>query len=81
MTPTVNETTLRLLESGAYESLSGNLDLIATLLLIGLLVEEELLQAHAGGRAGVAVRALLAVSLPLLVAFAVIVIARASGAR
>jgi uncharacterized membrane protein len=81
MTPTVNEATLRFLESGAYESLSRNVDVIATLLLIGLLVEAELLQAHAGWRARIAVRALLAVSLPLLVAFVVVVVARAGGAR
>lgn len=81
MTSTVNEATLRFLESGAYESLSRNVDAIATVLLIGLLVEGELLQVHGGARARRAVRALLAVSLPLLVAFAVVLVARASGAR
>jgi hypothetical protein len=81
MTPTVNEATMRFLESGAYESLSRTVDVIATLLLVGLLVEAELLRAHSGPRARLAVRPLLAISLPLLAAFAFVVFVRASGAR
>jgi hypothetical protein len=63
------------------QSLARHIDALATVLLIGLLVTAELLRAHGGARARLAVRPLLVASLPLLVAFVVIVVARATGSR
>ncbi len=81
MTSTVSDVTRSLLGSDAYEALATTLDVIAVLLLIVLLVEQELVRAYFGGAGRSRVKPLGIAITPLVLAFVVIAVARAKGLR
>jgi hypothetical protein len=77
VTSTVTELTTTFLRSESYESLAATIDVIAVALLVVLLVEQELIRAHGGSSARTRIRPFAIVIGPLLVAFVVILVARA----
>lgn len=79
MTSTINTTTQAFLDSRIYELLATRIDVVATLLLVILVIESELL-SYLGSVA--ARRRVLGVSIvPLLLIFAVIVFGRTTSLR
>lgn len=80
MTSTINTTTQAFLDSRIYELLATRIDVVATLLLVILVIESELLSYL--GSAVAARRRVLGVSIvPLLLIFAVIVFGRTTSLR
>ena len=64
------------MDATSVRSVTGSLGLLATVLLIGLLVEHEVVSAMAPGRRSAHRRAVQLLIVPLLVAFAVVVVVR-----
>ena len=81
MTSTVTETTRSFLEAANYERLATGVDAIAVVLLIVLLVEQELIRAYLGPAARGRLQAMNVAAVPLLAAFALIVVLRTLGVR
>lgn len=81
VTSTVNAATQAFLDSAIYETLSSRIDAVAAALFVALLVEHEVLSAYFGSSARVRLQALRLTVAPLLVAFALIIVARTNGLR
>ena len=64
------------MDATSVRSVTGSLGLLATVVLIGLLVEHEVVSAMAPGRRSGHRRAVELLIVPLLVAFAVVVVVR-----
>lgn len=76
MTAQLSEATRRLVESHDLSSLSGSVGVVVAALLIVLLVEVEVVRALGSRRGGVGVGGLHVAAMPLLIAFAMLVVAR-----
>jgi hypothetical protein len=76
MTSTVTEITLTTILFGTHESRATSLGLILVLLLVALVVERELMRARGGPQSERWTRTLNVAIVPLLMAFAVIVVIR-----
>ena len=63
-------------DATSVRSVTGSVGLLATVLLIGLLVEHEVVSAVSPGRRSNHRRAVQLLIVPLLVAFAVVVVVR-----
>jgi hypothetical protein len=81
MTATANDVITKFLSSETYEVTAERVDAIAVVLLIVLLVEQELLRVYAGGVAGARPRSFDVAVVPLLLAFALVVIVRSFDLR
>lgn len=81
VTSTVNAATQAFLDSAIYETLSSRVDAVTAALLVALLVELEVLTAYFGPSSRVRLQALRLTVAPLLVAFALIIVARTTGLR
>ena len=79
MTSMVNEMTASVAANGSDPLLP--IDALAVVLLIVLLVESELVRAHAHGAGAPRIRVLHVAAAPLLVAFVLIVVVRALNLR
>lgn len=64
------------MDATSVRSVTGSLGLLATVVLIGLLVEHEVVSAMAPGRRSGHRRAVQLLIVPLLAAFAVVVVVR-----
>ena len=76
MTAILNNVINQQVSSSAYGAISTSLGVIAVVLLLVLLIERVLLDAYFGERLGKRLRVFNIATLPLLLAFAVIVIMR-----
>jgi hypothetical protein len=76
MTAILNNVINQHISSSAFGAISTYLGLIAVVLLLLLLIERVLLDAYIGERLGKRLRVFNIATLPLLIAFAVIVIMR-----
>jgi hypothetical protein len=77
MTSTVTDVTRDLILSKSVETLTTSIGVVAVVLLIVLLVQEELVRVLDGPRAGKQVRALGVAIVPLFASFVVTVTTRA----
>ncbi len=78
MSSTVSETTRRLLASRDFETLTTTIDVLVLALLIILLLEQVLVRAYRGPDANHSRDLADVIIWPLVLAFAVIVVARAA---
>ncbi len=76
MTSSLNRSVIDYLTSTDYDVISTTVGLLAVAALLVLLVQREAVRSYGGGRAERWIRGLDLAVLPLLVAFAVIVVLR-----
>jgi hypothetical protein len=81
MTSTVNTATRALIESDVYELLAIRIDVVVTVLLLVLVIESEVIGAYLGSAGRRRLAPLRAFLVPLLMIFAVIVVARTTSLR
>lgn len=75
MASTVSEMTVQVIASHPYETLSTSIGILTILLLLTLLVMQQVWHAKAGGLVR-RIRTIYSITVPLLLSFAVVVIAR-----
>jgi hypothetical protein len=76
MSATITEVTITTILSNSYDTLSSNFGIIAILLLIVLLTLKEVMRASSGLRSRTWVQILNTAIIPLLMAFALIIVMR-----
>jgi hypothetical protein len=76
MTTTITKATSTFIQSSTSASVSTTVGLIAILLLVALMIEQELLRAYDGPRARMGIEIVKGLIVPLLLAFVVIVVLR-----
>jgi len=79
MTATVNQLTVTATMAYSAEARWGSMVLILALLLIGLLVQHEMVRAHAGHHTAAWVHALRIVILPLALAYGFLLVTHLMG--
>lgn len=81
MSALISDAVRALIHSKSYRSTALGIDIVATLLLLFLLVEVELIRAWDAAQGRAAVRVLGIAIFPLLFSFILIVVVRALGLR
>lgn len=76
MTTTVTDATKTFISSNSLAGVATTVGLVAVLLLVALMVEQELLRAYGGSRARMGIEVTKGFIVPLLLAFVVIVVLR-----
>ena len=81
MTSTINDLARSLFSSDNFEALARNLDGIALVLLIVLLIEVELIRAFGGPQVRARIKPLSVAIAPLLLVFVLVVVVRSMDLR